>query len=134
VKYLPSPFVDNLRDVFLYPGPRDSVAFRTLLGKRYAMAGQRLSPKTQSALVRMATQFYANVYPPEIEREPIPIDFGDRAIVKSFANESQNLMRLKATLPEYVFLGRSESGLYSTLHRLKARVRSSALVRRSLNR
>jgi predicted unusual protein kinase regulating ubiquinone biosynthesis (AarF/ABC1/UbiB family) len=134
VKYLRRPFVDNLRAVFLYPGPRDSAAFRELLSKRYALNGQRLSPKTQRALVRMATEFYGTVYPPDVERDDEPIDFSDGAVIRSYNAESQNLMRAKATLPEYVFLGRTESGLYSTLHRLKARVRTSALVRRCLQR
>ena len=134
VKYLSSPFADNLRTVFLYPGARDSAEFRELLSKRYALSGQRLSPKTHAALVRMATQFYGKVYPPEVERDEEPVDFGDASVVRSYVQESQNLLRAKATLPDYVFLGRVESGLYNTLHRLKARVRTSAMVRRSLGR
>jgi len=51
-------------------------------------------------------------------------------VIKLYMQESQNIVRAKATLPEYVFLGRAEGGLYNTLHRLKARVRTSALVRR----
>ena len=134
VKYLPRPFVDNLRAVFLYPGNRDSAAFRDLLARRYAFAGQRLSPKTHGALVRMAKEFYGRVYPPDLEREGEPVDFADGAVIKAFMRESQNLTRAKATLPEYVFLGRAESGLYNTLHRLKARVRTSAIVRRYLSK
>jgi predicted unusual protein kinase regulating ubiquinone biosynthesis (AarF/ABC1/UbiB family) len=132
VKYLSTPFVDSLRAVFLYPGPRDSAPFRELLSKRYALAGQRISAKTQGALVRMATEFYATVYPPDVARDDVPVDFSDASVVKSFARESQNLLRAKATLPDYVFLGRVESGMYNTLHRLQARVRTSAMVRRSL--
>ena len=132
VRHLSPAFVDNLRSVFLYPGPRDSAPFRALLSKRYSLAGQRLAPKTQSALVRMATEFYGTVYPPEVERDQERVDFGDATIVRLYARESQNLLRAKATLPEYVFLGRTESGLYNTLHRLQARVRTSAIVRRCL--
>jgi predicted unusual protein kinase regulating ubiquinone biosynthesis (AarF/ABC1/UbiB family) len=132
VKYLPRPFVENLRAVFLYPGPRDSAAFRDLLAKRYALAGQRLSPKLQRALVRMAREFYGKVYPPEVERDEERFDFGNAPVVKDYMRESQSLTRAKGTLPEYVFLGRAEMGLYNTLHRLKARVRTSALVRRYL--
>ena len=132
VKYLTQPFVNNLRAVFLYPGQRDSAEFRDLLARRYALAGQKLSPKTHRALVRMATQFYGTVYPPAVERDDEPVDFGDAAVIKLYMQESQNLLRAKATLPEYVFLGRAEGGLYNTLHRLKARVRTSALVRRCL--
>jgi len=132
VKYLSGPFVENLRAVFLYPGSRDSAPFRALLSKRYALAGQRLGPKTQSALIRMATEFYGTVYPPDVERDDDRVDFSDADIIKLYVRESQNLMRAKATLPEYVFLGRTESGVYNTLHRLKARVRTSAIVRRCL--
>jgi predicted unusual protein kinase regulating ubiquinone biosynthesis (AarF/ABC1/UbiB family) len=134
VKYLSGPFVENLRAVFLYPGSRDSAPFRALLSKRYALAGQRLGPKTQGALVRMATEFYGTVYPPDVARDDERVDFSNADIIKLYVRESQNLMRTKATLPEYVFLGRTESGLYNTLHRLKARVRTSAIVRRCLAR
>lgn len=130
-KYLTQPFVDNLRAVFLYPGRRDAAEFRDLLAKRYALAGQRLSPKTHRALVRMATEFYGTVYPPDAARDADPVDFGDAAVIELYIQASQNLLRAKATLPEYVFLGRCESGLYNTLHRLKARVRTSVIVRRA---
>jgi predicted unusual protein kinase regulating ubiquinone biosynthesis (AarF/ABC1/UbiB family) len=132
VKYLSRAFVDNLRAVFLYPGRRDSAAFRDLLATRYALAGQRLSAKSQRALVQMATEFYGKVYPPDIERDEERFDFGNAPVVMDYMRETQNLTRAKGTLPEYVFLGRAEAGLYSTLHRLKARVRTSALVRRCL--
>ena len=132
VKYLTPSFVNNLRAVFLYPGRRDSAEFRDLLAKRYTLAGQRFSPKLHRALVRMATEFYGNVYPPDAERDDEPVDFADATVIKLYMQESQNLLRAKGSLPEYVFLGRTEGGLYNTLHRLKARVRTSALVRRCL--
>jgi len=132
VKYLPKVFVNNLRSVFLYPGDRDSAEFRGLLAKRYAVSSPRLSPKLQRALVRMTKEFYAKVYPPDTSRDGEPYDFSDGLAIKDYIRESQNLLLAKGTLPEYVFLGRTESGLYNTLHRLKARVRTSALVRRCL--
>ena len=133
VKRLTKPFVDNLHAVFLYPGSRDSSAFRELLAARYVGAGRKLSPKAQQALVRMTKEFYSKVYPPDIERDNEPYDFGKGDAIKLYMSESQHITRAKATLPEYVFLGRTESGLYNTLHRLKARVRTSAIVRRCLN-
>ncbi len=132
VKYLPPTFVANLRAVFLYPGPRDSAEFRELLNRRYAIQEQRLPPKMLRALVRMAQDFYGTVYPPEPERDEERFDFRDAGVVKDYIRESHNLMHANGVLPEYVFLGRAESGLYNTLHRLKARVRTSALVRRYL--
>ena len=132
VKQLPPAFVDNLRAVYLYPGPRDSAAFRDLLARRYAVTSKRPSPKAQRALVRMAQQFYSRVYPPDAARDSEPFDFSDAAVVWDYIRESQNVTLAKGTLPEYVFIGRAESGLYSTLHRLGARVRTSAIVRRYL--
>jgi len=46
--------------------------------------------------------------------------------------ESAKLARANAGLPEYVFLGRTEWGLCQTLHRLKARVHTSAILRKWL--
>ena len=132
VKRLEQPFIENLRAVFLYPGSRESVEFRNLLAKRYALAGRKLSPKMQSALVKMAKDFYGTLYPPERERDEQPYDFGDGSAIKGYIEQSRSLTRAKVTLPEYVFLGRTESGLYSTLHRLKARVRTSKIVRQYL--
>ena len=80
----------------------------------------------------MTKEFYAKVYPPDTSRDDDPYDFSDGRAIKDYIRESQNLLLAKGTLPEYVFLGRTESGLYNTLHRLKARVRTSALVRRCL--
>jgi predicted unusual protein kinase regulating ubiquinone biosynthesis (AarF/ABC1/UbiB family) len=132
VKRLEQPFIDNLKAVFLYPGPRESAEFRDLLAKRYALAGQRLSPKMQRALVAMAKEFYGKLYPPEPERDEQPYDFSDGSAMREYIRQSRSLTRAKVALPEYVFLGRTESGLYNTLHRLKARVRTSAIVRRYL--
>ncbi|HUQ81817.1 MAG TPA: AarF/ABC1/UbiB kinase family protein [Gemmatimonadaceae bacterium] len=132
VKRLDPAFVDNLSAVFLFPGSRESAEFRKLLVKRYALVGQRLTPKMHAALVRMAKDFYGRFYPPDTDRESQPIDFGDGAVINAYIAQSQSLLRAKVSLPEYVFLGRVESGLYNTLHRLGARVRTSMIVRRWL--
>jgi predicted unusual protein kinase regulating ubiquinone biosynthesis (AarF/ABC1/UbiB family) len=133
VKRLERPFIENLRAVFLYPGSRDSAEFRGLLAKRYALAGKKLSPKMQAALVKMATQFYGKVYPPDRARDEVPYDFSDGSAIKGYIEQSRSLTLARVTLPEYVFLGRTESGLYNTLHRLKARVRTSKIVRQYLS-
>jgi predicted unusual protein kinase regulating ubiquinone biosynthesis (AarF/ABC1/UbiB family) len=132
VKYLGPEFVANLRAVFLYPGSRESAAFRELLRKRYTTKGQRLSPKMIQALVHMARDFYGKVYPPEPERDGDRFDFADATVVRDYIRETQKVAYAKGALPEYVFLGRAENGLYNTLHRLKARVHTSAIVRRYL--
>jgi predicted unusual protein kinase regulating ubiquinone biosynthesis (AarF/ABC1/UbiB family) len=130
-KYLTTEFVANLRAVFLYPGSRDSAEFRELISRRYS-GGRKVAPRMQQGLVRMSKEFYGRVYPPEVERDDQPFDFGDAEAIKLFIRESHELLHAKAALPEYVFLGRAESGLYNTLHRLKARVRTSKIVRRFL--
>ena len=132
VKRLDRPFVENLRAVFLYPGSRESEEFRGLLAKRYALSGRKLSPKMQAALVTMARDFYGTLYPPARERDEQPYDFSDGSAIKGYIEQSARLTRARVTLPEYVFLGRTESGLYSTLHRLQARVRTSKIVRQYL--
>jgi hypothetical protein len=80
----------------------------------------------------MARDFYGKVYPPDPERDTERFDFGDAAVVKQYIRETQKVAYARGALPEYVFLGRAESGLYNTLHRLKARVHTSAIVRRYL--
>jgi predicted unusual protein kinase regulating ubiquinone biosynthesis (AarF/ABC1/UbiB family) len=132
VKYLSPEFAANLRAIYLYPGPRDSAAFRELLNRRYALKGQALSAKTQRALVKFSQDFYGKVYPPQAERDAERFDFGDVEVIHAYIRESHNLMHANGALPDYVFLARAESGLYNTLHRLKARVRTSAIVRRYL--
>jgi predicted unusual protein kinase regulating ubiquinone biosynthesis (AarF/ABC1/UbiB family) len=132
VKYLDRAFVRNLKAVYLYPGSRASAEFSELLDRRYAEQGQRLPPKMRRALVRFAKEFYGRVYPPEPERDATPFDFSDAAVLRLYLREANNLARAKGGLPEYLFLSRAETGLYNTLHRLRARVRTSAIVRRYL--
>ena len=132
VKYLSAEFVENLRAVFLFPGDRTSAEFRRLLDERYHLKNQKLDARTQKALVKFAKEFYGRVYPPEPERDEERYDFGNPEILKLYIRESQGIARAKGTLPEYIFLARAESGLYSMLHHLKARCRTSAIVRKYL--
>jgi predicted unusual protein kinase regulating ubiquinone biosynthesis (AarF/ABC1/UbiB family) len=132
VKYLSPDSVANLRALFLYPGPRDSAEFRHLLNKQYAGKGRKLSPKTVRAFVQFCTEFYEKVYPPDKARDQERFDFSDAQVLRLYIRGAHNLVHSKGVLPEYAFLARAESGLYNTLHRLKARVRTSAIVRRYL--
>jgi aarF domain-containing kinase len=129
VKYVPSEFVENLKKVFLYPGSRDTAEFRQLLDERYAMYGQALGAEAKRALVGFAERFYGRFYPWEPEAEEVPIDFGEEGVMREYMRETMTLSRAQAALPEYVFLARAETGLYQTLHRLRARVRTSRIVR-----
>ena len=130
VKYVPPRFVENLRKIFLYPGPRDSEEFRALLAERYSLYGKRLGDATMRALVQFSERFYGRVYPPDDDERAF--DFSDAEFLRDYAAESLRLTRAGGALPEYVFLARAEAGLYQTLHRLGARVRTSQVVRRYL--
>src|SRR5438552_10995086 len=131
VKYLSPESVAYLRSVFLYPGETDSVDFRRLLEKYYEDIGEKLLPAARRALVRFAENFYRKVYPPEPEKHQL-FDFGDAAFLHDYLRESKNLLRTKGVLTEFIFMGRAEMGLYQTLHRLKASVRTSEIVRKYL--
>lgn len=131
VKYLTPEFVAYLRTVYLYPGSRNSSEFRQLLEGQYEKSGKRLLPATRRALISFAENFYRNVYPPEPEKQK-PFDFGDAAFLKDYLRESKNLFRTKGVMTEYIFMARSELGLYQTLHRLGARVPTSQIVRKYL--
>ena len=132
VKRLRPEFVDNLRRVFLFPGDRAGAEFAALIEERFASHGLALSAKARAAHVRFALEFYMTVYPPERDKESVPIDFGNVELTKLFMRFSSEFLRSKAVLPEYVMLGRAETGLYQTLNKLRARVRTSAIVRRQL--
>lgn len=133
VKYVPPKFVENLRKIFLYPGPRDSEDFRRLLDERYSLYGKRMGAATTRALVGFAERFYGRVYPPQIERDDDPFDFSDPGFLRDYTTASLRVTRARGALPEYVFLARAEAGLYQTLHRLGARVHTSRIVRRYLD-
>jgi predicted unusual protein kinase regulating ubiquinone biosynthesis (AarF/ABC1/UbiB family) len=129
VKYFRPEFAATLRAIYLYPGERGGPEFQRLLDQRYALHGRKLTPAARRALSRFAENFYRTVYPPEPERDGVPFDFGDEGFLRSYLRESSNLMRAKGSLPEYMLMGRAETGLYATLHRLRARVHMSRIVR-----
>src|SRR5437016_5875052 len=131
VKYLSSETVVYLRSVFLYPGASDSADFRRLLETYYERAGEKLLPDARRALLGFVDNFYRKVYPPNPEKHQL-FDFGDATILRDFLRESKNLVRTMGVLTEFIFIGRTEMGLYQTLHRLRARVPTSQIVRKYL--
>jgi predicted unusual protein kinase regulating ubiquinone biosynthesis (AarF/ABC1/UbiB family) len=134
VKYLDPAFVASMRELYLYPGARDSEHFKSLLDSRHALFGTRLRPAARQALVEFTERFYRRVYPPEPEREGERFDFGDGDVVPQYMEESQKLVRCKGMMPEYTLLARGEVGMYSTLYQLRARVHTSRIVRKHLER
>jgi predicted unusual protein kinase regulating ubiquinone biosynthesis (AarF/ABC1/UbiB family) len=133
VKRLTPAFVGNLRGLYLYRGSRSSTHFQSLLDQRYAMFRTTLRPAARRALSEFADRFYRKVYPPEIEKEDIPFDFGESPVLKEYLRESRKLMHSRAALSEHILLARVEVGLYHTLQRLRARVHTSRIVRSFLD-
>ncbi|HSQ03318.1 MAG TPA: AarF/ABC1/UbiB kinase family protein, partial [Burkholderiales bacterium] len=133
VKRLERAFVDDLQEFLLYPGSRTSAEFQRLLDRRYAMMGGRITGGARRTLIRFAEHFYRRVFPPEPERDNERFDFGDAAFLREYLQASQELVKSRGILPEYIFLARAEIGLYQTLHRLRARVATGRIVRKFLN-
>src|SRR5438445_5517018 len=131
VKYLSPESVAYLRSGFLYPGSTDSSDFRRLLETYYDRIGEKLLLGARRALIGFADNFYRKVYPPKPEQHQL-FDFGDATFLRDFLRESKNLFRTKGVLTEFIFMGRAEMGLYQTLHRLKARVPTSQIVKKYL--
>src|SRR5437660_3138467 len=88
VKYLSPESAAYLRSGFLYPGSTDSVDFRRLLEKHYALEGKKLPPATRRALIGFAESFYRKVYPPNPDNDHI-FDFSDTAFLRDFLRESK---------------------------------------------
>ena len=134
VKYLSRAFVDSMRKLFLYPGERNSEAFKALLDERHAHFGRKLRPASRQALIDMTETFYRTVYPPEPEKDDHAFDFGKSQALLEYTRASQKLIGTRIVIPEYIFLARSEMGMYHVLQRLGARVHTSRIVRRHLRR
>jgi ABC1 family protein len=133
VKRLGPGVVGRLRQSVLYPGSFDSPEFQRLVQEQFGGQGKRLTPGAQRAVADFASRFYRKVYPPDPKDAERPFDFSNPGFLRDFLRASVKLTRAKgAANPEYVFMVRAEVGLYTTLHRLKARVHTSAIVRRLL--
>jgi len=120
-----------LKNVFLYPGSRHSPEFRRILESNYVAQGKKLPAAAYRALVSFAEKFYRNVYPPERNQHE-RFDFSDKTFLTDYMREATKLFRTKHVMPEYLFMARTEMGLYHTLHALKARVAMSDIVRKYL--
>jgi len=130
-KYMSKSTLGYLRAGFLYPGSTQSPEFRRLLEKYYEDEGRKLAPATRRALIGFAENFYRKVYPPDASRNT-PFDFGDAEFLNDFMAASRDLFKARGVLAELIFMVRAEMGMYQTLHRLRAKVRTSALVRKYL--
>ena len=133
VKTLSSATTTYLHRAFLYSGSIYSAEFSKLLETYYRAEGLKLLPATRRALVRFAENFYRKVYPADATAD-YRFDFGDREFLADFLSESKNLFRMRGMLADLIFMARAEMGLYQTLHRLKARVPTSRIVGKYLQR
>lgn len=133
VKTLSSATTDYLHRAFLYSGAIDSPEFSKLMETYYRAEGLKLSLPARRSLVRFAENFYRKVYPPDAPMD-FRFDFGDGVFLANYLSESKNLFRTKGMLADLIFVARAEMGLYQTLHRLKARVPTSSIVRKYLNK
>jgi predicted unusual protein kinase regulating ubiquinone biosynthesis (AarF/ABC1/UbiB family) len=130
VKELGAEVVARLRKSFLYAGRSDSPEFQRIIDDQFAGPGKTLSPAMRRAVVDFRERFYRKVYPPDPKDAERPFDFSDAAFLRDFVRAAGDLAGAKGSVPEYIFLARAEIGLYTTLHRLRARVPTSAIVRR----
>ena len=112
------------------PGPRRGRAGFGERVKSVAEASVRLrhSDRDRRVLRVMTPPMTEFGLPPDDE----PFDFADERCLKVYLKESANLARSRCALPEYLMMARAETGLYATLHRLKARVPMSRIVRKYL--
>ena len=133
MKRLGPAVVGRLRQSILYPGRFDSPEFQRIVQDQFAGPGKTLTPGAQRAIADFALRFYRKVYPPDPNHAKQAFDFSDPGFLRDFLRAAARLTRAKgAANPDYVFMVRAEVGLYTTLHRLKARVHTSAIVRRIL--
>jgi hypothetical protein len=88
-------------------------------------------PATRRAFIVFVENFYRQMYPTVPDKRPL-FDFGDAAFLRDCVQAGRNFLRAKGLLAEFTFLVRAEMGLYHTLHRLKAHVPTSQIVRKYL--
>jgi predicted unusual protein kinase regulating ubiquinone biosynthesis (AarF/ABC1/UbiB family) len=133
VKHLGSENVRTLRQSFLYQGRTDSPDFQEIVRQQFGGPRGEVTPAVRRIVLDFAERFYRKVYPPDPKAEDRPFDFSDSAFLREYLHLAGKLTRARGSAPRYIFLARAEVGLYTTLHRLKAHVRTSAILRRLLS-
>jgi predicted unusual protein kinase regulating ubiquinone biosynthesis (AarF/ABC1/UbiB family) len=130
VKAFEDIVIERLRKGFLYPGRFDSPEFQQII-RAQLQPGKKATPAILRAMADFAARFYRRVYPPD-RPDDWTFDFSDEAFLRDFAAAAGKTVWAKASAPQYIFMLRAEVGLYTTLHRLRARVPTSTIVRRLL--
>jgi hypothetical protein len=116
------------RETMLYPGRLDSPEFDRLIQQTFS---GKLSKAARRAVIQFAERFYRKVYPPN-QPANWTFDFSNAVFLRDFARAASSATWAKLRAEKLLFMTRAEVGLYSTLHRLHARVPTSAIVRRVL--
>jgi predicted unusual protein kinase regulating ubiquinone biosynthesis (AarF/ABC1/UbiB family) len=132
VKKMDAEVVRELRTSSLFPGDFDSPQFQQMIHTQFGRPGKPLPPKKHRAIIALSEQFYRKVYPPGEKQAKHPINFADTGILRNYLNAANKLAQARGTEPKYLFMARAEVGLYTTLHRLKARVHTTEILRRLL--
>jgi predicted unusual protein kinase regulating ubiquinone biosynthesis (AarF/ABC1/UbiB family) len=132
VKEFEDVVIERLRKGFLYPGRFESPEFQQILREQIAQPGTKVRPAVLRAMTSFAARFYRRVYPPD-RPDDWTFDFSDERFLRDFAAEAGKIVWAKTSAPQYIFMLRAEVGLYTTLHRLRARVPTSAIIRRRLD-
>src|SRR4029077_9639312 len=112
-------------------GRTDSPEFQAIIEEQFGGRARTVTPGVRRAILEFADRFYRKVYPPDPKG---PFDFSDAAFLRDYAGASGRMALARGGQAHYVFLARAEIGLYTTLHRLKARVHTTAIVRGLLSR
>jgi predicted unusual protein kinase regulating ubiquinone biosynthesis (AarF/ABC1/UbiB family) len=135
VKQLGADAVRSLRKGFLYPGGYDSPEFQAIIREQFAGRHGTLNASARRAVIEFAERFYRKVYPPDPRHAERPFDFSDARCLGDFLSAAAHLTRARSGTgtARWIFFVRAEVGLYTTLHKLKARVHTSAILRRLLS-
>ena len=132
VKRFAPGVVKQLRRSCLYPGSTASAEFQRIIQDQFAGRGQSVAPAVERAVIAFAERFYRKVYPVSGAAARRPFDFSDGAFLRDYTRAAAELFRARGVATHYIFLVRAETGLYATLHRLGARVGTTAILRRLL--
>jgi len=129
VKYLRPDMMASI--IRMYLCDVSSAEYQRQLGDWYRQAsGNPLPSATRKAFTALVHRFYCKAYPRPDDQQAV--DFADDDLLMEFRKGAAVLAASNGILPEYIFMSRAEEGLYHSLHRLRARVKTSAIVRRHL--
>jgi predicted unusual protein kinase regulating ubiquinone biosynthesis (AarF/ABC1/UbiB family) len=84
------------------------------------------SPRVRRCMKEIST-FYDQFHP--LVEPPAVLDLGELRFMEAITNLAKTLLRNKFLTPEFLFLGRTETGMCNLLHLLKARLPTTGIAR-----